>query len=56
LDDLQVDYFAKKKKDQVEEQGISVVVRGKEGRENGARSGRKQPVYTLVFRKTLVVL
>jgi hypothetical protein len=46
LDDLRADYFTKKKKDQAEEQGISTVVRGREGKESGARSGREKPMYT----------
>jgi hypothetical protein len=44
LDDLQADYFVKQKKDQVEEEGIFAVVKGKEGKEgkeSGARSGRE---------------
>jgi hypothetical protein len=51
LDDLWADYFAKQKKDRRKEQGIYVVVKRKEGRESGARSGRKQLVYTLSLEK-----
>jgi hypothetical protein len=46
LDDLRVDYFAKQKKDWTEEQGISIVMRGRKGRECGVRSGREQLMYT----------
>lgn len=51
LDDLWTDYFAKQNKDQAEEQGILAVIRGREGRENGARSGREQPMYTPYLEK-----
>ncbi len=51
MDDLRADYFAKQKKDQAEEQGIFVVVKRKEGRQSGARSGREQLVYTLSLKK-----
>jgi hypothetical protein len=46
LDDLWADYFTKQKKDRVEEQGISKVVRRRKGRESSARSGREQLAYT----------
>jgi hypothetical protein len=46
LDDLKVDYFAKQKKNLVKDQGISTVVRGREGKESGAKSKREQLVYT----------
>jgi hypothetical protein len=51
LDDLYANYFAKHKRHQVEEQGISTIVIGKEGRDNGAKSGREQLVYTLSLEK-----
>jgi hypothetical protein len=55
LDDLWADYFAKQRKNQMEKQGISATMKGREGKDNGVKSGKKQPVYTPVFRKTLVV-
>ncbi len=51
LDDLRADYFAKQKKDRVEDQGIFVVVKRREGKESGANSGREQLVYTLSLKK-----
>jgi hypothetical protein len=51
LDDLWADYFAKQKKDRRKEQGIFVVVKRREGRESGARSGREQLMYTLSLEK-----
>jgi hypothetical protein len=51
LDDLYANYFTKQKRHQVEEQGISTVVIGKEGKDNGAKSGREQPMYTSSFLK-----
>lgn len=41
----------KQKKNQVEEQGIYAVVRGREGRDSGAKSGKEQPMYTLSLEK-----
>jgi hypothetical protein len=41
LDDLKVDYFVKQKKSLAEEQGIYVVVRGREGRDSDAKSGKE---------------
>jgi hypothetical protein len=35
----------------VKEQGISVAMRGKEGKDSGAKSGRKQPMYTPSSKK-----
>jgi hypothetical protein len=51
LDDLKVDCFAKQKKNLAKDQGISIVVRGKEGKESGAKSKREQPVYNLSSKK-----
>ncbi len=51
LDDLQANYFAKQRKHWAEEQEISTLVKGKEGKDNGARSGRKQQVYTPFLEK-----
>jgi hypothetical protein len=44
LDDLRTDYFTKQKKNQTKEQQIFVVVKGREGRESGARGGKEQPM------------
>jgi hypothetical protein len=51
LDDLYANYFAKHKRHQVEEQGISTVVTRRGGRHNGAKSGREQPMYTPSSKK-----
>jgi hypothetical protein len=51
LDDLYANYFAKQKRHQVEEQGISTVVTRRQGRDNGAKSGKEQLVYTLSSKK-----
>ncbi len=47
LDDLKVDYFAKQKKNLAKDQGISTVLRGREGKESGAKSKREQLVYNM---------
>jgi hypothetical protein len=51
LDDLQANYIAKQKRDQAKEQGVSEIMRGREGRESGARSGTEQPVYSPSLEK-----
>jgi hypothetical protein len=46
LDNLCADYFAKQKRHQVEEQGISIVVIRRKRRDSGAKNGREKPMYT----------
>jgi hypothetical protein len=55
LYDLQADYFAKQRKNQVEEPRIFAVVRGRKGKDNGVKSGKKTTSLHRVFKKTLIV-
>jgi hypothetical protein len=53
LNDLRTDYFAKRKKIQVEGQGIFVVVKGKEGK--WCKEWKKATSVHPIFKKTLIV-
>jgi hypothetical protein len=54
LDDFQVNYFIKQKKNRAKEEGISTIMKGREGKESGARSGRNNQC-TPHLQKTLIV-